>query len=131
MKDNYRGIKVSLSKVEFEYIDTKYMGIIDIDAIDSVDVIEIGDNDIALKISRDLKFKPINVATIKVECMVSLRINSLISKEQFIKDIKKGMGILNAAFSKISLTISEITNNSSLGALITPPTYDINNIKIY
>ena len=46
------------------------------------------------------------------------------------EDIKSGINIFSNVFSRISLTISELTNASLLGAVITPPMYDKNTINI-
>lgn len=130
MKKNYKAIRANLSKVRFDYNEVILVEKtnLSVNSFDKIFIEEIRDNEIVLRISRQLE---VLSTIIETECIVNVATDKLITKDEFCKDVRDGgIQLLNVAFSKISLTISNVTSHSAIGALITPPIYNFKQIEI-
>ena len=97
---------------------------------DFVEIVEIIDKEIVMKISRNLNFNPSEDMTLNVTYIATLQTKYNITREEFENDLKQGMPILNNVFSRIALTIGDITSQSILGPILTIPGYNIKEIIV-
>ena len=131
MSKKFKGIKTFLKEITYNLDEPEKDGMIDIDVFDKIEILEIKEDIITFNVIRNLKFKPLAESYINVVFRTSIKTTDLMNKQQFIDSVKKGIAILNAAvYSKISITISNITNYSVLGPIITSPIYNTKEIEI-
>ena len=97
---------------------------------DVVEIVEIIDKEIVMKISRNLNFNPSEDMTLNVTYIATLQTKYNITREEFENDLKQSMPILNNVFSRIALTIGDITSQSILGPILTIPGYNIKEIIV-
>ena len=97
---------------------------------DFVEIVEIIEKEIVMKISRNLNFNPSEDMTLNVTYIATLQTKYNITREEFENDLKQGMPILNNVFSRIALTIGDITSQSILGPILTIPGYNIKEIIV-
>lgn len=97
---------------------------------DNINVIEVIDKEIALKITRSLLFNPGEEMLLNVTYIATMQTKYNITKEEFEEDIKSGLPILNNVFSRIALTIAELSNQTILGPILTIPAYNKTEINV-
>lgn len=97
---------------------------------DMVEIVEIVEKEIVMKITRNLKFNPSDEMELSVTYIATLQTKYNITREEFENDLKQGMPILNNVFSRIALTIGDITSQSILGPILTIPGYNIKEIIV-
>ena len=83
-----------------------------------------------LFLQRNLSFKPLVKTYVKVYYELTIETASEINKDVFFADIRKGIPLLANVFSHTSLVISQLTNASVFGPVITPPGYDNQKIEL-
>ena len=124
MKKNYKSMNGFLVKLDYNFEELKNLTTINIETKDIIRLNEVSDKSINFSVKRNMVFTPFTNTYIKVEFNVTTDLTSPINKETFFEDIKTGLPQLTSIFSKISLVISELTNMSPFGALITSPMYN-------
>ena len=97
---------------------------------DIVEVVEIVEKEIVMKITRNLKFVPGADMHLAVTYIATLQTKYNVTKDEFESDIKQGMPILNNVFSRIALVIGELTNQTILGPILTIPAYNMKEIVL-
>lgn len=96
---------------------------------DTISFKSIIDNIIIAYVSRYISCSDAEKSLVNVTYEIKLKSEDG-DLDSVAEDIKSGINIFSNVFSRISLTISELTNASLLGAVITPPMYDKNTINI-
>ncbi len=99
-------------------------GAIEVAYSDKIIIKTIFNDKIMCDIERSVNLGISDDSIIKVVFEVIIAIDEPIQKQEFVEDIKKGISALSNVYSKVSLLISEISNMSPFGAIITPPIYD-------
>lgn len=97
---------------------------------DVVEVVEIVEKEIVMKITRNLNFNPSEDMLLNVTYIATLQTKYNITREEFEADLKQGLPILNNVFSRIALTIGDITSQSILGPILTIPGYNMKEIIV-
>lgn len=97
---------------------------------DTIEVVDVFEKEIALKVKRRLVFNPSDEMELEVTFMASLQTKYDVKKEEFEADVKAGLPILNNVFSRIALTIGNMTSQSILGPMLTIPAYNMKEIII-
>lgn len=97
---------------------------------DIIEVKEIVEKEIVMKITRNLKFNPSEEMELSVTYIATIQTKYNVTHEEFENDIKQGMPILNNVFSRIALTIGELTNQTILGPILTIPAYNMKEIIV-
>ena len=97
---------------------------------DVVEIKEIVDKEIVLVITRNLNFNPSEEMALSVSYIATMQTKYSVTKAEFEEDIKQGMPILNNVFSRIALTIGELTNQTILGPILTIPAYNMKEIIV-
>lgn len=98
--------------------------LISITVDDTIKVVEIQEKEIVLCIARELNFGEGTDSFIKVEYEVNLESKSSETKETILTALTAGVSELSVAFSKISLLVSQLTQASPFGVLVTAPNYN-------
>lgn len=98
--------------------------LISITVNDTIRVVEIQEKEIVLCIARELNFGEGTDSFIKVEYEVNLESKSSETKDTILSALATGVSELSVAFSKISLLVSQLTQASPFGVLVTAPNYN-------
>lgn len=109
------------SEYKFSKPDPK---LISIAVNDTIKVVAIQEKDIALNVARVLDFGKGTDSFIKVEYEVNLESKCSETKESVLAALNDGVSELSVAFSKISLLVSQLTQASPFGVLVTAPNYN-------
>ncbi len=113
---------ITLSNVEYNFIpledDTKP---INIETIDKININEINKSSVSLNVERMLKFTPFDNTYVKVVYTSQIELNEELSKDSIIDCIRKEKIQLNEVLASISLMVSQLTNMSPFGVLISAP----------
>lgn len=91
---------------------------------DTIKIIEVQEKEIVLCIGRELNFGKGTDSFIKVEYEVSVESKDNETRESVLAALTAGVSELSVAFSKISLLISQLTQASPFGVLVTAPNYN-------
>ena len=91
---------------------------------DTINVIEVREKEIVLCVTRELNFGKGTDSFIKVEYEVNIESKDSETKETVLAALTAGVSELSVAFSKISLLISQLTQASPFGVLVTAPNYN-------
>ena len=97
---------------------------------DSIEINEIFEKEIVMKITRNLKFNPSDEMVLSVTYIATMQTKYNVTHEEFEADIKQGLPILNNVFSRIALTIGELTSQTILGPILTIPGYNMKEIIV-
>ena len=130
MNNKYIKIKSDLYKCEFNYEKEENVNSVEIAFDDKLILNKIEENKIRAKLQRNLSFKPLVQTYVKVYYELTIETASEINKDTFFADIRKGIPLLANVFSRTSLVISQLTNASVFGPVITPPGYDNHKIEL-
>ena len=130
MNNKYIKIKSDLYKCEFNYEKEENVNSVEIAFDDKLILNKIEENKIRAKLQRNLSFKPLVQTYVKVYYELTIETASEINKDTFFADIRKGIPLLANVFSRTSLVISQLTNASVFGPVITPPGYDNQKIEL-
>ena len=128
-QDTYFNLKTNLLSSN---IHIKNQGNVhyNVSVADVVEVVEIVEKEIVMKITRNLNFNPSEDMLLNVTYIATLQTKYNITREEFETDLKQGLGILNNVFSRIALTIGELTSQSILGPILTIPGYNMKEIIV-
>lgn len=131
MSKNFKGIKTQLYNIEYKFNEPNKDGIIDLEVLDKIEILEIKEDIIDFNVIRKLDFKNIQDSYLQVVFKSSIKCSQNMSKQDFIDAIKKHIPMISGAvFGKISLLISNITNSTPLGVIVTPPVYNVKEIEV-
>ena len=97
---------------------------------DTIEIIEIDEKKVLLNVERELFVKPNTNTHIKIAYEVTLESEENVNKADVSEGLRERAINLVSVFSKISLLMSQITNMSPFGTIVTPPTYEPQNMKI-
>lgn len=125
---NYKNIRSTLVDSAFHYEESTTEAPIKMNFSDKIIVKNISDDKITFEAERQVNFTPLKESFFKATFLASIMLDEPITKEQFLADVKKGLPMLSNVFSRISLVISELSNPSPFGPIITPPIYDAKGI---
>lgn len=104
--------------------------LISISLHDSIGVMEIQEKEIALRVKRELDFGDGTDSYVSVEYEVRLESKTNETKESILEALNAGVSELSVVFSRISLLVSQLTQASPLGVLVTAPNYNPKKAKI-
>ncbi len=130
MNKLYTRLKCTLKSCQYNLELIEGTKTIEIDLRDTIEILTISENEIKLLIKREMLCGQQSSIFLTTTFDVVLTISNSVTKEEFIKNITDGLPILSNAFSRISLLISQITQLSPLGIIISPPSYDAKNLNI-
>lgn len=131
MIKKFKGIKTQLSNIEYKFNDTIKEGFIDLEVFDKIEILEIKEDIIDFNAIRRLEFKNLEDSYLQVVFKSSIKCSESMNRQAFIDAIKKHIPMISGAiYSKISLLISNITNSTSLGVVVTPPIYNVKQVEI-
>lgn len=119
----YRIINLTLTDSVYHFAkpDPK---LISITLNDSVRVIEIQEKEITLCVKRELNFGDGTDSCVSVEYEVRLESKIVETKESVLEALNAGVSELSVVFSRISLLVSQLTQASPIGVLVTAPNYN-------
>ena len=130
MNKAYKNFKSMLMVVDYHFEDDNNEKEITLDTKEKIEIKSIGDTSLLLLAERKLIFNGLTNTYLKVSYEVNISLAEKVNKEKVVSDIKKGLSILGAVYSDISLIIAQITDKSPFGAIISPPMYDEDEIEI-
>ncbi len=104
--------------------------LINISVNDIIKIASIHDKQVDIVISRTLDFGEKADTYVNIAYEVSLDCSAEMTKESAAALLMNSSDGLTPVLSKISLLISQITNSSPFGVIITPPGYDSDEITI-
>lgn len=126
---NYNIIGLVLKEVKYNFAKPERKTLT-ISVNDGIEIIGILENQAILEVKRTLYFDQKKESYVDVSYEVILEHNGIITNENLLESLKNRTINLVTAYSKISLLISQITNMSPLGAIVTPPNYDNEKISV-
>lgn len=97
---------------------------------DNIEIVGIFEKQAILEVKRTLCFDSQCESYVTVCYEVILEHDGVITNDILSQALKNRTINLITAYSKMSLLISQITNMSPLGAIVTPPNFDNENIEI-
>lgn len=130
MNKAYKNFKSMLMVVDYHFQDDNNEKEITLDTKEKIEIKSIGDTSLLLLVERKLIFNGLTNTYLKVSYEVNISLAEKVNKKKVVLDIKKGLSILGAVYSDISLIIAQITDKSPFGAIISPPMYDEDEIEI-
>ena len=131
MSKRFKGIKTELQNLEYNFNAPSKDGVIDINYKDSIEILEIREDAVDFLVIRVLNFKSLENSSLKVAFKASIKTSEKLTKEEFKKCFDEEIPMINAVvFNRISLLIANVTNASSIGPIITPPTFIPKEIEI-
>ena len=130
MNKAYKNFKSMLMVVDYHFQDDNNEKEITLDTKEKIEIKSIGDTSLLLFAERKLIFNGLTNTYLKVSYEVNISLAEKVNKKKVVSDIKKGLSILGAVYSDISLIIAQITDKSPFGAIISPPMYDEDEIEI-
>ncbi len=119
---------ISLNNAQYNFCANEKA--VKISVNDSVEIVAILKKKAMLKVMRELTLGSDNDSYVRISCEVVIENDEEPTKEIIISSLRNGSIILVGAFSKMSLLMSQITNLSPIGTIITPPTYNPERINI-
>lgn len=126
---NYNISRLILENVQYNFTKPDRKDI-SISASDNIKVIEIHENEAILNVERALYFDSRTESFVKVNYEIVVKCDEAILKQDLLDALSSKNINLTIVFSKASLLISQITNLSPFGVIITPPSFDSKNINI-
>ena len=129
-KTNFINIKSFLTKAIFEFNEEKDEGTLRINIIDKINILSITSDVIEFDAIREFNLGETSKSKLLVSNRCILYVKEEIDKETLINNIRKGLDLIHEVYADLSLTISNLTNNSPFMVMVTPPNYDKNKIII-
>ena len=130
MNKKYQNIKSFLTKVEYNFEKEAGGKEVTLETVESIVIKSISDTSISLSVERSLVFQGVSNTYLKVVFEAMIVLGEKVDNDKFQADIKADLEILNEVFADASLVISQITDKSPFGAIITPPMYNCETIEI-
>ena len=126
---NYYISRLVLENVQYNFTKPDRKDI-SISVSDSIKVIEINENEAVLDVERVLFFDSKTESFVKVNYEIVVKYDEVIVKQDLLDALSNKKINLTVIYSKASLLISQITNMSPFGVIITPPSFDPKSINI-
>lgn len=126
---NYNISRLILENVQYIFTKPDRKDI-SISVSDNIRVIEIHENEAVLDVERALYFDSRTESFVKVNYEIVVKYDEAIVKQDLIDALSDRNIDLTVVYSKASLLISQITNMSPFGVIITPPSFDPKSINI-
>lgn len=118
-----------LKKLEYDFEDLDRKSI-SIFIGECIKIVEIDDKKALLNVTRELRLGKETESFLKICYDVLVENDQIITKNDLLTMIKnKGIDLI-PVFSKISLLISQVTNLSPLGVIVTPPNYNSERVMV-
>lgn len=126
----YSNVNVVLMNAtyNFEKVDGELQ--ISLNTTDTISIEKILEKSFIVYVSRRLWFEPMSNTYVQVAYEVQIATNEKESVAGITKAIKEGNSAFGAIFTKASLLISQITNESAFGPIITVPMYNPKTVEI-
>ncbi len=126
---NYNISRLILENVQYNFTKPDRKDI-SISVNDYIKVIEIHENEAILNVERTLYFDFRTESFVKVNYEIIVKCDEAIVKQDLLDALSSKNINLTVVYSKASLLISQITNMSPFGVIITPPSFDPKTINI-
>ena len=126
----YSNVNVVLMNAtyNFEKVDGELQ--ISLNTTDTISIEKVLEKSFIVYVSRRLWFEPMSNTYVQVAYEVQISTNEKESVAGITKAIKEGNSAFGAIFTKASLLISQITNESAFGPIITVPMYNPKTVEI-
>ena len=126
----YSNVNVVLMNAtyNFEKVDGELQ--ISLNTTDTISIEKVLEKSFIVYVSRKLWFEPMSNTYVQVTYEVQIATNEKESVAGITKAIKEGNSAFGAIFTKASLLISQITNESAFGPIITVPMYNPKTVEI-
>ena len=121
--NNYNISALILRGVQYQFTKPEKKDI-SITVNDSIKIVGILNNEATLDITRELCFGPNTNSFVRINYEVVVAQNEPVAKQELVDALVQRNTNLAMVYSKISLLISQITNMSPFGVIVTPPSYD-------
>ena len=119
--NNYNVSELVLKEVRYNFTKPE-TETVTVSIRDNIEILAIFENQAKLEAKREMYFHPRKEPIIVVSYEVSIEHNEAITKDDLLDSLNKSINLV-PVYSKISLLISQITNMSPIGPLVTPPSY--------
>lgn len=114
---------IILKSVQYNFANPDRKSI-SISVNDSIEVLEVDEKSALLKVVRELSLGPDTDSYVKINYEVSVENEEVLTKAIVLEALhNKTIGLVGV-FSKISLLMSQVTNLSPFGIIVTPPTFN-------
>ena len=126
----YSNVNVVLMNAtyNFEKVDGELQ--ISLNTTDTISIEKVLEKSFIVYVSRRLWFEPMSNTYVQVAYEVQIATNEKESVAGITQAIKEGNSAFGAIFTKASLLISQITNESAFGPIITVPMYNPKTVEI-
>ena len=126
----YSNVNVVLMNAtyNFEKVDGELQ--ISLNTTDTISIEKVLEKSFIVYVSRRLWFEPMSNTYVQVAYEVQIATNEKESVAGITTAIKEGNSAFGAIFTKASLLISQITNESAFGPIITVPMYNPKTVEI-
>ena len=126
---NFNISNVILKNVQYNFANPDRKSI-SISVNDTIEILEIDEKDALLKVVRELSLGPDTDSYVKISYEISVENEEVITKDIIREALcNKTIGLVGV-FSKISLLMSQVTNLSPFGIIVTPPTVNLEKTNI-
>lgn len=120
---NYNVANIILKNVQYNFANPDRKSI-SISVNDLIEILEIDEKKALLRVARELSLGPDTDSYVRISYEVSVENDETITKNNILEALRnKSIGLV-VVFSKISLLMSQVTNLSPFGIIVTPPTYN-------
>ena len=97
---------------------------------DTIEILDINEKNALLGVIREMTLGPDTDSYVKIKYELSVDCEDVITKDFIKEELYNQTTGLVAVFSKISLLMSQLTNLSPFGTIVTPPTFNPDNTNI-
>ena len=126
----YSNLNVVLTNATYNFEKVEGELQISLNTIDTIRIEKILEKSFVILVSRKLCFEPMSNTYIHVTYEGQIGTNEKESVAGITQAIKEGNSAFGAIFTKASLLISQITNESAFGPIITVPMYNPKTVEI-
>ncbi len=120
---NFNVSNVILKNVQYNFANPDRKSI-SVSVNDSIEVLEVDERNALLKVGRELSLGPDTDSYVRINYELSVENEEAITKAIILEALRNKAIRLVGVFSKISLLMSQITNLSPFGIIVTPPTFN-------
>ena len=125
----YKITNIVLDNVKYNSVKLQGKSIV-LSVNDEIEIVEIQDKNAIFNVSRALSFCEGDEPVVRAGYNVILQNDEPIDKQDLLEALKNNKISFYIVFSKISLIISQITNLSPYGTIVTTPMCDMKKVKI-
>ncbi len=120
---NFNISNVVLKNVQYNFANPDRKSI-SISVNDIIEVLEVDETNALLKVVRELSLGPDTDSYVRINYEVSVENEEMLTKAIILEALRNKTIGLVGVFSKISLLMSQVTNLSPFGIIVTPPTFN-------